>query len=99
MQAHHLRHLVVVDGNHSIVGMLTQHDIVKRLEVEYIEQFIAERKETEKSLREAREQLARTVNVSAAAIYVVHLDPGGRQPPEVSFISENITRIPGHALE
>ncbi len=99
MHANAVRRIVVVEGEGRIAGLLTQHDIVKRLEGEYVDQFILERRRVESELQKTQSHLNHVLNVSPAATYVMRPNPAHTGEMTVFFATEQITRISGYSLE
>ncbi|MBS4099501.1 MAG: CBS domain-containing protein [Sulfuricella sp.] len=98
MQEGGIRRIVVVDGQGQLSGLLTQHDIVKRLEGEYVDEFIRERRRVETELQKTQAHLAHVLNVSPAATYVMRADPAAPGTMKIAFTTEQITRISGYTL-
>lgn len=57
MRIHEVRHLVILDKEECIVGLFTEHDVVKRIEKRYINFLSSVIKKQIKDLNEARTQI------------------------------------------
>ena len=53
MQSQHIRHLVVVGEQGEVAGILSEHDVVRQLESEYLDFALKDSRRTRKQLRES----------------------------------------------
>lgn len=57
LQRHNIRHLVVIDDLEQVIGMVTEHDIVLQIEIEFAGEMRSQRDETRTVLKQYETQL------------------------------------------
>ena len=75
MQAERIRHLVVVDESENVAGILSEHDVVRQLETEYLDFALRDNRRTRKQLQES--EMRRRAVFNQARQYMGLLDLDG----------------------
>ena len=75
MQSQHIRHLVVVGDDGRVAGILSEHDVVRQLETEYLDFALRESRRTRKELQDS--EMRRRAVFNQASEYMAILDLDG----------------------
>jgi diguanylate cyclase (GGDEF)-like protein/PAS domain S-box-containing protein len=75
MQSQHIRHLVVVGDTGEVAGILSEHDVVRQLESEYLDFALKDNRRTRKQLRES--EMRRNAVFNQARQFMGILDVDG----------------------
>ncbi|MDR3368985.1 PAS domain S-box protein [Rhodoferax sp.] len=75
MQSQHIRHLVVVGDDGRVAGILSEHDVVRQLETEYLDFALRESRRTRKELQDS--EMRRHAVFNQASEYMAILDLDG----------------------
>jgi len=75
MQSQHIRHLVVVGEQGEVAGILSEHDVVRQLESEYLDFALKDNRRTRKQLQES--EMRRNAVFNQARQYMGILDLDG----------------------
>jgi CBS domain-containing protein len=74
MQAQHIRHLVVVGDAGEVAGILSEHDVVRQLESEYLDFALKDSRRTHKQLRESEMRRNAVFNQARQFMAILDLD-------------------------
>jgi diguanylate cyclase (GGDEF)-like protein/PAS domain S-box-containing protein len=74
MQSQHIRHLVVVGDDGEVAGMLSEHDVVRQLESEYLDFALKDSRRTRKQLRESEMRRNAVFNQARQFMGILDLD-------------------------
>ena len=75
MQSEKIRHLVVVDDDGKVAGILSEHDVVRQLETEYLDFALRDNRRTRKQLQDS--EMRRRAVFNQAQEYMSLLDLDG----------------------
>lgn len=75
LQEHNIRHLVVVDNNEKVVGLITEHDIVHQIEIEFASRVNQQQKLSQSEIRRYEHKLHAIFDTTN--IFLVLLDTDG----------------------
>ncbi len=96
MQAQRIRHLVVVEDDGRVAGVLSEHDVVRQLEAEYLGLALQENRRTRQRLRESEAELRRFQQaVEQCPVSIIITDTDAR----IEYVNPKFTEITGYALE
>jgi diguanylate cyclase (GGDEF)-like protein/PAS domain S-box-containing protein len=74
MQSQHIRHLVVVGDGGEVAGILSEHDVVRQLESEYLDFALKDSRRTRKQLRESEMRRNAVFNQARQFMGILDLD-------------------------
>jgi diguanylate cyclase (GGDEF)-like protein/PAS domain S-box-containing protein len=74
MQSQHIRHLVVVGETGEVAGILSEHDVVRQLESEYLDFALKDNRRTRKQLRESEMRRNAVFNQARQFMGILDLD-------------------------
>jgi diguanylate cyclase (GGDEF)-like protein/PAS domain S-box-containing protein len=74
MQSQRVRHLVVVGDEGEVAGILSEHDVVRQLETEYLEFALKDSRRTRKQLQESEMRRNAVFNQARQYIGILDLD-------------------------
>ncbi|MDD5248149.1 MAG: PAS domain S-box protein [Rhodocyclaceae bacterium] len=74
MQSQHIRHLVVVADDGRVAGILSEHDVVRQLETEYLDFALRERRRTRKQLQDSEMRRRAVFNQASEYMSILDLD-------------------------
>ncbi len=74
MQSQHIRHLVVVADDGQVAGMLSEHDVVRQLENEYLDFALRESRRTRQQLRDSEMRRRAVFNQASEYMSILDLD-------------------------
>jgi diguanylate cyclase (GGDEF)-like protein/PAS domain S-box-containing protein len=74
MQSQHIRHLVVVGEAGEVAGILSEHDVVRQLESEYLDFALKDNRRTRKQLRESEMRRNAVFNQARQFMGILDID-------------------------
>jgi CBS domain-containing protein len=74
MQAQRIRHLVVVGDRGEVAGILSEHDVVRQLETEYLDFALRDSRRTRKQLKESEMRQRAVFNQARQYMGILDLD-------------------------
>jgi diguanylate cyclase (GGDEF)-like protein/PAS domain S-box-containing protein len=74
MQREHVRHLVVVDGEGRVAGVVSEHDVVSQLEGDYLDFVLREGQAARAELKESRLRLSAVFDQTSELIGILDLE-------------------------
>lgn len=74
MQAQHIRHLVVVGETGEVAGILSEHDVVRQLESEYLDFALKDSRRTRRQLQESEMRRNAVFNQARQFMGILDLD-------------------------
>jgi diguanylate cyclase (GGDEF)-like protein/PAS domain S-box-containing protein len=74
MQSQRVRHLVVVGDQGEVAGILSEHDVVRQLESEYLDFALRDSRRTRKQLKESQMRQRAVFNQSRLYMSILELD-------------------------
>lgn len=74
MQSQHIRHLVVVGDQGEVAGILSEHDVVRQLESEYLDFALKDSRRTRRQLRESEMRRNAVFNQARQYMGIMELD-------------------------
>lgn len=74
MQSRHIRHLVVVADDGQVAGILSEHDVVRQLESEYLDHALRESRRTREQLQDSEMRRRAVFNQASEYMGIVDLD-------------------------
>jgi diguanylate cyclase (GGDEF)-like protein/PAS domain S-box-containing protein len=74
MQTQHIRHLVVVGEDGRVAGILSEHDVVRQLETEYLDYALRESRQTRKQLLDSEMRRRAVFNQASEYMGILDLD-------------------------
>lgn len=74
MQSQHIRHLVVVGDTGEVAGILSEHDVVRQLESEYLDFALKDSRRTRKQLRESEMRRNAVFNQARQLMGILDID-------------------------
>jgi diguanylate cyclase (GGDEF)-like protein/PAS domain S-box-containing protein len=74
MQTRHIRHLVVVADDGQVAGVLSEHDVVRQLESEYLDFALRESRRTREQLQESEMRRRAVFNQASEYMSILDLD-------------------------
>lgn len=74
MQAQRIRHLVVTDEDGKVAGLLSEHDVVRQLEAEYLEYALRDNRHARKQLQESEMRRRAVFNQARQFMGILDLD-------------------------
>ncbi|MBI4998992.1 MAG: diguanylate cyclase [Rhodocyclales bacterium] len=74
MQSQHIRHLVVVGEAGEVAGILSEHDVVRQLESEYLDFALKDSRRTRRQLRESEMRRNAVFNQARQLMGILDLD-------------------------
>jgi diguanylate cyclase (GGDEF)-like protein/PAS domain S-box-containing protein len=74
MQSQRIRHLVVVGENGEVAGVLSEHDVVRQLESEYLEFALKDNRRTRRQLQESEMRRRAVFNQARQYMGILDLD-------------------------
>ncbi|HZX31496.1 MAG TPA: EAL domain-containing protein [Rhodocyclaceae bacterium] len=96
MQAQRIRHLVVVGEDGRVAGVLSEHDVVRQLESEYLEFALRESRRTRQRLQESESELRqfqRAVEQCPVSIIITGTDA------HIQYVNPKFTEITGYSRD
>jgi len=74
MQSRHIRHLVVVADDGQVAGVLSEHDVVRQLESEYLDFALRESRRTREQLQDSEMRRRAVFNQASEYMGILDLD-------------------------
>jgi len=74
MQSQHIRHLVVVADDGQVAGILSEHDVVRQLENEYLDSALRESRRTRQQLQDSEMRRHAVFNQASEYMGILDLD-------------------------